>query len=283
MNSQQHGVVAVSETVMPACEQATAKSRAIWSVGKVMGSAPQLGSLLVGIVAWEILGWALDFPFLPPFSRVVIAWWELFQQGKLVGNLLASLTAMVIGFSLAATVGLTVGIFMGLSESVEHLLELYVNAFLASPSIAYVPVFYIFFGISNATRIAVVFWYAFWIIIVNARTAIRCVDADLVEMARSFGANRRQILWKVMLPNALPLIMAGFRLGVGRAVKGMINGEMFIALVGLGAMVRYYGGAFDVEHLLAVLLNILVVALIAAGIVQAIDNRLTRWQEPTGA
>jgi len=223
MNSQQHGVVAVSETVMPACEQATAKSRAIWSVGKVMGSAPQLGSLLVGIVAWEILGWALDFPFLPPFSRVIVAWWELFQEGKLVGNLLASLTAMVIGFSLAATVGLTVGIFMGLSKSVEHLLELYVNAFLASPSIAYVPVFYIFFGISNATRIAVVFWYAFWIIIVNARTAIRCVDADLVEMARSFGANRRQILWKVMLPNALPLIMAGFRLGVGHRIRNRIK------------------------------------------------------------
>jgi ABC-type nitrate/sulfonate/bicarbonate transport system permease component len=282
MNSQQHGAVAVSETVMPACEQATAKNRVIRSVGKVMGSAPQIGSLLVGVVAWEILGWALDFPFLPPFSRVIVAWWELFQEGKLVGNLLASLTAMVIGFSLAAAVGLTVGTFMGLSEKVENLLDIYVNAFLASPSITYVPVFYIFFGISNVTRVAVVFWYAFWIIIVNTCTAIRCVDADLVEMARSFGANRRQLVWKVMLPDALPLIMAGFRLGVGRAVKGMINGEMFIALVGLGAMVRYYGGAFDVEHLLAVILNILVVALIAAAFVQAVDRRLTRWQ-PTEA
>ena len=85
MNSQQDGAVAVSEKGMPACEQATAKSTAMRSLA-VMASAPQLVSLLVGILGWEILGWALDFPFLPPFSRVIMAWWELFQEGRLVGN-----------------------------------------------------------------------------------------------------------------------------------------------------------------------------------------------------
>jgi ABC-type nitrate/sulfonate/bicarbonate transport system permease component len=278
MNSQQHGAVALGEEVMPACDRRVL-DRGL--VARLMLTMPQLVSLVVAIVGWEVVGWALDFTFLPPFSRVALAWWELFVEGTMVRNLFASLAGLVAGFTLAAIVGLAVGALMGLSQKVEHVLDIYVNALLASPSITYVPIFFIFFGVSRITQLAVIFWYAVFIIIVNTCVAVRSADEELVEMARSFGASDRQLLWKVRFPCALPLIMAGLRLGVGRAVKGMINGEMFIALVGLGAMIRNYAAAFDVEHLLAIILNVLVLAVLAASLVQAVDRRLTKWQATT--
>jgi NitT/TauT family transport system permease protein len=275
------------EKIVDGCPQTiTAPQERVRSPGLAKGLLPlvkensyQIAAIALLLILWEVLGRTQDLLFLPPFTRVLAAWWELFQKGQMISNLGASLLALAAGFSLSVVTGLATGILMGLSKRFESLLDIYVNAFLATPSILLVPVFFILFGMGDMTRVAVVFWYSYFIIVINTCCAIRTVDQDLVEMARSFGADGWQLLWKVRLPDALPLIMAGLRLGVGRAVKGMINGEMFIALVGLGAMVRIYAASYDVERLFAVILNILVVALIAIGIVQAIDRRLTRWEE----
>jgi NitT/TauT family transport system permease protein len=240
---------------------------------------PYLIAIALALVIWEFLGRALHFPFLPPFSRVLAAGWELTLSGKILANLAASLASLALGYTLAAVLGVAVGALMGRYRKVEYLFDPYVNAFLASPSLIYVPILFALFGVSRASQVAIVFIYAFFIIVVNTMTGIRMVDGALLEMARSFGAGERQIFWRVMLPAALPTTMAGLRIGMARAVKGMINGEMFIALIGLGALLRTYGGRFDAEKVLGILLYIVAVALIGAGLVQAIDRRVTYWCE----
>ncbi|MGH2606797.1 MAG: ABC transporter permease subunit, partial [Anaerolineales bacterium] len=134
-------------------------------------------------------------------------------------------------------------------------------------------------GLARAVSgmVAVVFLYSFFVIVANTMAGVRAGDAALTEMARSFGAGERQILFRVILPGALPLVMAGLRLGMARAMKGMINGEMFIALMGLGALVRTYGGRFDAVHVLGVLFVIVAVAVLGVGLIQALERRLTRW------
>jgi NitT/TauT family transport system permease protein len=110
-------------------------------------------------------------------------------------------------------------------------------------------------------------------------TGIRTVDKSLLEMAYAFGAREQQLFWKIMLPGALPLTMAGLRIGMGRAVKGMINGEMFIALIGLGvgALVKTYGSRFDIEKVLGIMIIIIAVAIVTNSLMQALDRRLTQW------
>ncbi len=120
-----------------------------------------------------------------------------------------------------------------------------------------------------------------FVVIINTASAIQSVPAHVVEMARSYGASERQVLLQVMLPAATPMIMAGVRLGVGRAVTGMINGEMFIAVVGLGHVVTEASGRFDGASVLAVLLVIIAVALGAVALVQAVDRRVTSWVPKT--
>jgi ABC-type nitrate/sulfonate/bicarbonate transport system permease component len=236
-------------------------------------------SLAGGIVLWEALGWLLGLPWLPPFSRVMAALIELIQSGEIVTNLVISLRSLAIGFTISLVVGFAVGIMMGLSRRVDQAIGIYVNALLFTPHLVFAPIFFALFQLSDWTRIAVIVKYTVFIIVINTATAIRTADPTLVEMARSFGASKRQLFSRILLPASVVVLFAGIRLGMGRAVKGMINGEMFIAFVGLGGVVQKYGSQFDASRVLAITLVILAVAVIMGGVVQTVDKRMTRWAD----
>ena len=230
-----------------------------------------------GVILWEVLGWVLAMPWLPPFSKIVAALVQFVQSGVILGNVASSLQGLAIGFSISLIGGLLVGALMGRYRRVEKALDIYVNALLISPAMIFAPIFFAIFGLSGAVRIAVIIMYSVFVIIMNTATAIRTVDPALVEMASSFGANERQIFLRILLPASLPLIFAGIRLGMGRAVKGMINGEMLIAMVGLGALAQRYGSQFEASKVFAIAMVVLIIALVCNWIVQTVENRLTSW------
>lgn len=234
-------------------------------------------SLLVGVAVWEVASRVWEVPAFPPLSRVVLRVGTMAQEGELLGNLGTSLGNLLLGFGLAAAVGMVVGLVMGVSEWVEGALDIYVNALLTAPSLIFAPIVFSFFGLGSGSIITVVFLYSAFIIMVNTATAVKGAPENLRVMAASYGASRWQIFRRVLIPCALPLTFAGLRLGVGRAVKGMLNGEMFIAVVGLGAVVTSAGQQSDAETVLAVLLVIIVVASVAVWAVGVLDRRCTRW------
>jgi len=239
-----------------------------------------LFALLIGGVVWEIAGRTLHYSFLPPLSNVLRAALGLLASGQILGYVAASLVSLVIGYGLAASGGILLGLLMGRYRTVEYVIEPYVGALLTAPKLVFVPILYAFLGIGRGIQVAVVFLSAFFIIVINTMAGIRSVDASWIEMARAFGAKERQLFWKVLLPGALPLIMAGLRLGMGRAVKGMIRGEMYIALFGMGALLRKYGSRFDSESVFAILLVVVALALVCSYAVQLVERRLTGWTEP---
>jgi ABC-type nitrate/sulfonate/bicarbonate transport system permease component len=238
-------------------------------------------SLAAGAVLWEVIGRIAGVPFFPPLSTTLARLAEMVSKGQILGSLGDSLINLVAGFAVSLAVGLTVGICIGRFQKVEAALSAYVYALLTAPSLVFAPIFFSLLGEGRGSIIAVIVMYTAFIIIVNTASAIHTVPAHLVEMARSYGANERQVLFRVILPAATPMIMAGVRLGVGRAVAGMINGEMFIAVVGLGRIVTQAGGRFDSASVLAVLLVIITVAVGTVALVQAVDRRLTRWVPST--
>jgi NitT/TauT family transport system permease protein len=257
--------------------QAVARAQG-WSAS-ISEARHTLLALLFGIAAWEIAGRALRYGFLPPFSNVVRAGLDLVASGQIAGYLAASLVSLVAGYGLAVVLGVLLGLLMGRYRWIEYIFEMYINAFLAAPKIVFIPILYALFGVGRGTQVAVVFLAAFFIIVVNTMNGIRSVDRSYVEMARAFGASERQLFWRVLIPGAMPLTMAGLRLGVGRAVRGMIRGEMFIALFGLGALLRKYGSRFDSERVFAILLAVAGVALICTYAVQAVERRVIAWTE----
>ncbi|HEY7167225.1 MAG TPA: ABC transporter permease [Candidatus Binatia bacterium] len=243
------------------------------------GYVIQAFSLLLGVIIWEIAGRMLALPWLPPFSKVLIALLELIRSGEILANLAVSLRTLVIGFLISLVAGLIIGVSMGVSRRVDQAIGIYVNALLFTPHLVFAPIFFAFFHLSDWTRIAVIVKYTVFVIIINTATAVRSADPALFEMAHSFGANRRQMFTRVLLPASMVLLFAGIRLGMGRAVKGMINGEMFIAFVGLGGIVQKYGSQFDASKVLAVTVVILAVSLLMGGLVQTAERRMTRWAD----
>ena len=121
--------------------------------------------------------------------------------------------------------------------------------------------------------------YAMFVIIVNTATGVKLADRQLIEMATSFGASRMQIIIRVVLPAAMPLVFAGLRLAVGRGVKGMINGEMFLAFVGIGALAQRYGGQLKIAEVAGIAVVITSVALVLNWLVQNMEYRATRWAD----
>jgi ABC-type nitrate/sulfonate/bicarbonate transport system permease component len=189
-----------------------------------------------------------------------------------------SLWTLAAGFLLAVTLGVIIGVLMGRFSQIEHFLDLYINALMSAPMTAFVPLLIMWFGLGVQSRIAVVFLFAFFVIVINTMTGVKQVDRIFVEMARSFGAKELEVFFKVVLPAAMPAIMAGLSIGMGRAVKGMVTAEMLLTLTGVGGMIMQYGSAFATDALFAVILTILMVAMIAMQLVKIIDRRLTGWK-----
>jgi NitT/TauT family transport system permease protein len=220
----------------------------------------------------------MDTTLIPPLSKIASAWLRLLMNGKLLENLAMSLWTLVAGFSLAVALGIIIGVLMGRFRQVEHFLDLYINALMSAPMTAFVPLLIMWFGLGVESRIAVVFLFAFFVIVINTMTGVKEVDRIFVEMARSFGAKELEVFFKVVLPAAMPAIMAGISIGMGRAVKGMVTAEMLLTLTGIGGMIMQYGSAFATDALFAVILTILIVAMIAMKLVKILDRRLTGWK-----
>lgn len=239
--------------------------------------SPRVLSILGGILLWELLGRAHVSVIIPSASETLAALVAMVKTGELQKSLAASLSSFLIGFGLALTLGFTIGALMARFRFVEYLLDMFIMAGNASPTLAFLPILVIMFGISDNVRIAVSFIFSFWVIVVNTFTGIKGTDRNLLDMARSYGATPNQVFWRIMLPAGLGLIIAGVRLGAGRAVKGMVNGEMLITIVGLGAMIMTYSGSFNGPKLFAVLVVICLVAITLDQVIRMMHRRFAPW------
>jgi NitT/TauT family transport system permease protein len=247
----------------------------------VLTSGPVIAFAVLAAV-WELGARTFDVSYLPSVGAVLGRTAEMLADGEVRSDIAASLRNLAWGFGIAAAIGLAVGLLMGQVRFARYALEPYVSAMLMAPQLVFAPVLFIVFGLSNAAIITLIVLYTTFIIIVNTMAGLHAVDRALVDMARAYGASRFQMVRRIQIPSAMPMIMAGLRLGIGRAVKGMINGEMFIAFVGLGARAVNLGGRFDAEGVVAIVLIVASVALVSSALVQAVDRRVTRWAHPGG-
>lgn len=236
------------------------------------------GSVLTGLVLWELAGRLVSNPlFLATPSQTLGALAELWSSGELLFHTWVSGQEFVLGFALAAVLGIAIGLATATSETFKTVSDPWVSGLYATPIIAIAPLFILWFGIGVFSKVLVVFSLVIFPIVINTDAGIRNTDRQLIEAVRSFGASQHQIFLKVLLPSALPFILAGLRLGVGRGLIGVVVGEMFGSRAGLGYLIIQAAEVFNMPQLFAG-----VVVLAAAGILltaafQWLERRLTRW------
>lgn len=235
-------------------------------------------SLSLFLIMWELVGRLDRTHLFPPLSRVVLAFWQILVNGELIRGFAVSLQAFVVGFGLSIVAGLLSGLLMARFRPLERILSPYLDILLAVPTIAFIPLFVIWLGLGLPSRVGVIFIFALPVIAVNAFTGIRGVDPQLVEMGVAFGLGQRQLFWKIIIPGAMPLIMAGLRLGVGRAFIGMVASDILLVSVGIGGLIQYYNATFKTAHLFASVLAVLLLAVGLTELTRVAESRLTPWR-----
>jgi len=221
-----------------------------------------LGSsvILAFLIGWELL---FRFKVVNPLfisapSRVVLAGITIIRDGSLFKHLATSGTEFALGYGAAILIGFPIGIMLGWFKLVRSAFGPFIAAMQATPRIALMPLFIIWFGLGITSKIVVVLLSAIFPLIVNLQVAMSTIDADLVRVARSYGATRWQIFRSVALPTSIPFLITGLRLAAGRGLLGVIVAEVFGGSQGIGYMIQYAGATFQTDKVFA---GVLVVAI----------------------
>ena len=235
-------------------------------------------SVAAVLAAWEL---APRLGLVDPFftsrpSLVLAAAVDVVRSGTLLRDGIVSLSEFAIGFVLALAVGVPLGLVLGTFETLRFLLDPPIMAVYATPQLALLPIFVLWLGIGMSSKVAVVLVGASIPIIVNSIAGVRQVDRSLVVAARSFGATRLDVFRSVILPASLPAVMIGIRLGLSRAVLGVVVAEMYVSQDGVGNQIMRLGSAFRVDRLLVYVLLVSTFGLAATTAIRRIEERLAR-------
>lgn len=232
---------------------------------------PIMTSLIIWAILWEIVGRSGASFVIPPLSGIFARIVEIVPTPSFGEALWITGKAFVIGNVIAVLIGIPLGVLMGRSHIADRIFLPWVNLFLSAPLSALVPIIMVIFGAGQTTIIFTVVLFAIWIIVLDARAGVRSITPSLVEMALSFGATPWQAFSRIYVWAALPEILSGIRLGLIRAVKGVVIGQMLVSIIGFGRLFELYSSRFLMEHFWALLFVLFAFAF-------AINEALT-WLE----
>ena len=241
----------------------------------------RISSVILLAAIWEAAGrgeW-VDPRFLSYPSAILVAGVDLMSSGELWPHALTSLQELLFGFLAALVVGILLGILMGWSKVINELFDPVLTSLYCLPRTSLMPLIVIWLGVGLSSKAAIVFLGAIFPILVNTIAGIRSADPIWVRAAVVFGARQWEIFHKILLPSSLPYIMAGVRLGLGRAILGVIVGEMYVATRGIGHQIMLYQVGLNVDYLFFLVLLTAFTGVLLVNAARRLEARLGRWQE----
>ena len=235
--------------------------------------------LLALIGVWQLAGNDTIGLLFPTFGRTLAAFWTLVSDGTLGMALFVTNQSLAVGFLVMLVTGIPLGIVTARVSLMDRIVTPYITFLVAIPVIALIPVVQALMGLTFAARVAVVVLFGIPYIVINTAVAVRRVDPVLTEMATSFGASPWARLRDVVLPAAVPGIMAGIRIAMGQALIGMVVAELTIVGAGIGSLIADLQGRFRVAPVLSIAVTIVLEGVLLMTIVEWIERRLGRWSQ----
>jgi len=233
------------------------------------------------LIAWELfVRWRGIAPiYLPAPSAIAVYLWRMLVDGSMEYHLGVTLLRIFAGFLLAAIAGVSLGLLMGMSRIVARVADTWIAALYPLPKISLIPLLIIWLGTGEAYRIVISAITAFFPIVISTYSGIRQVDPGLLKAARDLGARARQIQLKIVVPAAMPSILAGLQLGMGVTIILIVAAEMIggSSQSGMGYLLINSGQVMETEKVFA---SLVVLALMGAVIIklqQWIDRKIAPW------
>jgi NitT/TauT family transport system permease protein len=243
--------------------------------------------VLVGTVAvaaflalWQVVGSTnlirsdlISYP-----SEVVATLVKMSATGELGSNAKVSIYEFLAGFIPAALAGIVAGIVLALVRPLRLLLDPLLVAIYQAPIIAFIPILVVWFGVGTQSKIVMVFISAFFPVMLNTMAGVAQVSEPWTRAVRAFGASTLQVVTKAVLPGSLPSIMAGIRLGVGRAIVILIAGEMYVSLMGIGRLVQVYSSAARASEIVVLVVVISSFGFACVSLLRWLEDKMGPWR-----
>lgn len=242
----------------------------------------QAALLLAVIGIWEWYGRIHGGLLIAPFSEVVVAFVVILGSPEFYRAFWISNQALLIGYAIAVLFAVPLGLFIGTNRDFERFTDVYLNVLIVTPMAAIIPLVIVLVGLNLAARVLVILLFACPVITVNARTGLKKLDPSLLEMAKAFGGQRYDLWRFILAPGALPGILAGLRLGLGRALSGMVAVELLLISVGYGQLLLQAAGMFRADRVLALTLAVVIEAVLLMALARKIELWLTPWHSRAG-
>lgn len=240
-------------------------------------------AVLVLLAVWETAPRAglVDATFLPPFSEVARAWWELLGDGRLGEHTRASLARSFGGFAIAVVVAVPLGLLIGWYRPVAAFLGPLLELFRNTAALALLPVFVLLLGIGETSKVSIVVYACVWPILLNTISAVGNADPTLVRLARSMDLSTPRLFQKVILPSSVPSIFTGIRLAGAVSILVLVAAEMIGAKAGLGYLINASQFNFAIPQMYAGIVTISAIGVVFNQVLVAIERRLSLWRLPT--
>src|SRR5690606_1443448 len=236
--------------------------------------------VLAAVLAiWEgaaSLGLVTEFTMSRP-SRIFGWLGGALVDGFFWTNVIVTVRETLLGLLIGAVLGIASGFLLAQWQSAFRLLEPFIMALYSLPRVALAPLFLVWFGIGEGSKVALAASLVYFVLLLNTYTGIREIDRNLVNAVRTMGASRSFIARRVLLPSSLTFIFAGLRISIGLALIGTIVGEMIAGQYGLGQMIARAGNMFDTAQVFGIIIVLAVMAVIASEGMKLLERRVMRW------
>jgi NitT/TauT family transport system permease protein len=240
--------------------------------------AIRICSIIVVFGGWEVLGRQVNPLFMSYPSAVLMAAFHLISTGELIYALASSMRTLAISLVFASLAGLSLGMVIGRYRYVEAAADWIVNALYCTPKVAIIPLVILWFGLGDGAKIFIVSVLAVFPILINTITGVKNVPRALIDVGVAFDASEAQIFRKIILPAALPYMMTGLRLGIGRGLIGLVVAEFYTAVTGLGAMIIKYGNQYDTASMFVPIFMLMLLGVLLTTVLQNLDRRIAPWR-----
>ena len=257
---------------------------------KILGTI----SVTIFLLLWEFMGGPVSaynpIPFLrvnPMFMSSPSYIWkaavDLFSSGEIWNDLRVSSIEFAGGYLLSVAVAIPLGILIGWNKKASAVFDPFVNAMNATPRVALLPLVIIWLGIGIMSKVGIIFLGAVVPIIVNARDGVKTTPSSLLNAARSFGATEWMVFKSVVLPATLPFILSGLRIALGRALVGVMVGELYAATAGIGFMITVAGATFQTDKVFVGVLIFAISGMLGMEALSRIEHHFDKWRPRVGA
>jgi ABC-type nitrate/sulfonate/bicarbonate transport system permease component len=250
--------------------------------GSQRGAVIRLVAVIVVVAGWEVFGRQIEPLFMSYPTAIGTAAVEMIRSGELPAALLESLSTLLLAFFISSVIGIGLGLLIGRYRSVEAATDWLVNALYATPLVAIIPLVVLWLGLGFSAKLFIVVILAVFPILINTAAGVRNVPQPLLDVGFAFDATERQLFTKFILPASLPYMMTGLRLGVGRAIIGMVVAEFFTAITGLGALIVKYGNQYDTASMFVPILTLMLLGVTLTAVMRRIESSIAPWKDLQG-